>query len=400
MPVNLIQYRGTVGIFNSWYFVFDLKYRGQSLLNHSQSNVFSHYASCIRDSVLFFLYFAVFLILKLNNCKNNNNSRASTFLVAATKTWLAAWFYSILLLLSGNVELNPGPKHNPRNAFSIWLWNLNSISAHNCAKVLLLKTYIAIHKFDIICISETYLDSSTLSEDHNLEISGYTLVRSDHPSRNKRSGVCIYYKRFLSLRILNVQYLQERICFELITSDKTCNFLSVYRSPSKRKDDFKIGDFNAKSSNWFCQGKTSFEGDATDNLTSQYGLHQVIKKPTYILHTPSSCIDLMFTSQPNLIIEPEVHSSLPSIYCHQVIFAKFDSEVVYSPPYVGEVWHYQIAIRRTFNEFNCQSPFWSTNANEKVDIFNSTILNTLSNFIPRKFAVCDDKDLPWFNKKI
>ena len=115
--------------------------------------------------------------------------------------------------------------------------------------MLLLKTYIAIHKFDIICISETYLDSSTLSEDHNLEISGYTLVRSDHPSRNKRSGVCIYYKRFLSLRILNVQYLPERICFELITSEKTCNFSSVYRSPSKSKDDFKIGDFNAKSSN-------------------------------------------------------------------------------------------------------------------------------------------------------
>ena len=81
--------------------------------------------------------------------------------------------------------------------------------------MFLLKAYIAIHKFDVICISETYLDSSTPSNDSNLEISGYTLVRSDHSSNNKRGGFCICYKRFLPLRILNVQYLQESICFEL-----------------------------------------------------------------------------------------------------------------------------------------------------------------------------------------
>ena len=35
-----------------------------------------------------------------------------------------------------------------------------------------------------------------------------------------------------------------------------------------------------------------------------------------------------------------------------------------------------------------------------MDIFNSTVLNILSNFIPQEFVVYDDKDLPWFNKKI
>ena len=63
-----------------------------------------------------------------------------------------------------------------------------------------------------------------------------------------------------------------------------------------------MGDFSAKSSNWFCQDKISFEGDAIENLTSQFGLHLVIKEPTHILGTPSSCIGLIFTSQPNLII--------------------------------------------------------------------------------------------------
>ena len=57
----------------------------------------------------------------------------------------------------------------------------------------LLKAYIAIHRFDINSISETCLDSSTLPDDNNLEISCYNLIRSDHPSNNKGGGICIYY---------------------------------------------------------------------------------------------------------------------------------------------------------------------------------------------------------------
>ena len=87
-------------------------------------------------------------------------------------------------------------------------------------KFFLLKAYIAIHKFDIICTSETYLDSSTPSDDSNLEISGYTLVRSI-PLTIKEGGGSIYYKSFVPLRIPNVEYLLESICFELKIGDKT-----------------------------------------------------------------------------------------------------------------------------------------------------------------------------------
>ena len=165
-----------------------------------------------------------------------------------------------------------------------------------------------------------------------------------------------------------------------------------------------IRDFNAKSSNYFCQDKSNFEGDAIENLTSLFGLHQVIKEPTHILDTSSSCIDLIFTSQPNLIIESRVQSSLLSNCHHQIIFAKFDLEVVYPPPYAREVWQYKDAItkliRRAITEFNWDWAFLNTIVNEKVDIFNSTILNILSNIILHKFVVCDDKDPPWFNKEI
>ena len=164
-----------------------------------------------------------------------------------------------------------------------------------------------------------------------------------------------------------------------------------------------IGDFNVKSSNWFCQDKTN-EGDATEYKTSQFGLLQVIKEPTHILDTSSSCIELIFTSQPNLITDSGVHLSLHSNCHHQIIFVKFNLEVVYPPPYMREVWHCKYAntkfMKWAINGSNWQKAFLNINVNEKVDIFNNTILNILSNLIPHEFVVCNDKDPPRFSKKI
>ena len=103
-----------------------------------------------------------------------------------------------------------------------------------------------------------------------MEISGYNLVRSEHPLNSKRGGVCIYYKNYPPLRIISINYLSECINFEIMIGNKVCNFITIYRSPSQNQDDFQafidnsemkletlaqrnpflmvvIGDFNAKS---------------------------------------------------------------------------------------------------------------------------------------------------------
>ena len=144
---------------------------------------------------------------------------------------------------------------------------MNSISVHIYVKLSLLRAYLAFHKFDIICLSETYLNSSNSPHDETMEKSGYNLVRSDHPLNSKRGGVYIYYKNYLPLRIISVNCLSECINFEIMIGNKICNFITLYRSPSQNQDDFidnlemnletlaqrnsflmvVIGDFNAKS---------------------------------------------------------------------------------------------------------------------------------------------------------
>ena len=105
--------------------------------------------------------------------------------------------------------------------------------------MFLLKAYITACKFDIICFSETYLDSSTKPDDENLEIAGYDIAIADHPTNNKRGGVCIYYKKSLPLRVLNIVFLNECINFQLRIMDKTYNFIVLYISSSQSQDVFE-----------------------------------------------------------------------------------------------------------------------------------------------------------------
>ena len=133
----------------------------------------------------------------------------------------------------------PGSKKKDKECLSICHWNLSSISAYDLSKLFLLNLYNSLHKFDILCLSETYLDSNNSLNDDNLEISDYTLVRSDHPPNTKRGGVCLYYKNNLPLSVINIGYLSECLTLELTVGDKNCNFGVLYRSPSQYQDEFE-----------------------------------------------------------------------------------------------------------------------------------------------------------------
>ena len=83
------------------------------------------------------------------------------------------WVYSIRIKVSGNIEMNLEPKPSSCNKLSICHWNLSSLSTHNFIKLYLLRAYISIHNFNILCLSETFLDSTICRSDSNLIISGY-----------------------------------------------------------------------------------------------------------------------------------------------------------------------------------------------------------------------------------
>ena len=67
-----------------------------------------------------------------------------------------SFFVLILLLKHGDIEFNPGPKKKLAKCFSCCHWNVNSILAHN--KLSLLTAYISALNYNLIPLTETYLD--------------------------------------------------------------------------------------------------------------------------------------------------------------------------------------------------------------------------------------------------
>ena len=223
----------------------------------------------------------------------------------------------ILLLLSGNVHPNPGPKRDKDYNFSVCSWNIGSISAHNFSKLSLLSSYNSIFNYDLICLCETFLDSSFPHDDPRINLDGYDLIRADHPNDVKRGGVCVYVKNFLATKVCNISNLKECIIIELNLNNKKGYAITLYRSPSQSIDEFErflfdldhllhdisslnpsfvilLGDFNAKSSSWYSHDITSPEGVRIESLTSFYSFTQLISIPTHILPNSSTCIDLIF----------------------------------------------------------------------------------------------------------
>ena len=99
-----------------------------------------------------------------------------------------------------------------------------------------------------------------------------------------------------------------------------------------------LGDFSAKLSQWYDKDSNTSEGISIENITPQFRLHQIT---THILENSFSCIDLIFTSQPNLSVQSGTQPSLHPNCHHQIIYAKFNIEVLYPLPYIWEVWHYK-----------------------------------------------------------
>ena len=215
MPVNIIQHRWAVGNFNSRFNFHKLKSKSDSLLGICpllkkivhvlMFYILSHVVSgllTISDGLL---------TGKVHRKPYIFQSTPSSYLITLRGFMHFFWFCTKKIILSSDVETNTGPQSKPCQEFSIFHWNLNSIATHNFIKISLLKAYITIYNYDVICLSEVYLDSSIPSDDNTLEIPGYDLIRADHPSNSKRGGDCDYYRNSLPLKILDISYLQECI---------------------------------------------------------------------------------------------------------------------------------------------------------------------------------------------
>ena len=109
---------------------------------------------------------------------------------------------------------------------------------------------------------------------------------------------------------------QDNIEFESFLSD----FDELLSKTASSNSLFTIilGDFNARSSTWWKEDKTTTEGTHLEALTSLHNFDQLISELTHILSNSSLCIDLIFTNQPNLVVKACVCYFLINFYLSSI----------------------------------------------------------------------------------
>ena len=164
------------------------------------------------------------------------------------------------------------------------------------------------------------------------------------------------------------------------------------------------GDFNARSPKWWALDKENNEGREISFLTSSAGYSQLIDQSTHITKESSSCIDLIFTSNPSFISASGVELSLYEKCRHNLIYGKINFNVPLPPPYIREVWDYKNAkvenIQQSVSGIDWDFMFQGKTVNQKVNILNECLLNVFHNFIPNKKMKFNYKDPPWMTETV
>ena len=236
----------------------------------------------------------------------------------------------------------------------------------------------------------------------------------------------LFYKNSLPVIIQNDLSFNESIVVELKFGQKKIFFTVLYQSPAcdHTSPEFQafLSNFenlylNIKAKNPFATflqvilmhthsfGGLTPEGVIIDELFTNLGLSQVIFELTnFEPHKNPSCIDLIITDQPNIILESDTQASLDSYCHHQIIHCKVNFRIP-PLPFERQIWHFNRANSAAIKQCMISFPWHqhinlNTDPNWQVKAFTDIFINIMSNFIPnetKRFVPCDP---PWITKSL
>ena len=143
--------------------------------------------------------------------------------------------------------------------------------------------------------------------------------------QTKHKVVLKYYKSTLPIKEIKITFLFECICCDLKIGDKYVDFCSFIYFLIKIKTNLNLV-FLAQNNpfmiiivgevkkwrkkfekSWYFNGIRSVKRSNVDFLTSTFGLHQITNESIHVMKTLTSCVDLTFTTQRNLVVESSAY---------------------------------------------------------------------------------------------
>ena len=167
---------------------------------------------------------------------------------------------------------------------------------------------------DVICISESWLNTNIANEDMTIE--GYSSLRKDRTDKNG-GGVVIYIKNTINFKNrpdINSDDMLEMIWIEIVTNGSDPNVLlsCTYRPPnanceyvSALIDSFVKAESEDKE--MVLLGDLNFDYSVDENMhnnplfliESMFSMTQLIQSPTRVTNTSSSLLDVILSTCPS-----------------------------------------------------------------------------------------------------
>ena len=291
--------------------------------NHSEQNekVKAKLKFCTK--VVFYSSYTLSLISEIGHTDLQNDLFFS--ILINLKGLTHSNFYQSLLVLSGDISLNPGPVQNTdvwdpfkKRGIHILHLNINSL----LSKIDELREIAAITKASVIGISESKLDNSI--EDKEIDIAGYSILRCD---RNRHGGGVVCYIKnelcfnreskfsqgiehvFINLFIPKMKPISIGIFYRPPGQD---NFLEILTNDLNlldigRNEIYLLGDFNINllqdnkyilKENLACRSKNLVTPLLRQykEFCQTYSLKQLIREATRVTRNSSSLLDHILCS--------------------------------------------------------------------------------------------------------
>ena len=316
-----------------------------------------------------------------------------------------------ILMLSGDLELNPGPAtHYLKKSCRVLYSNIRGLRSN------LRDLQAHASNFDLLLLSETLVSDNK----HSVEflIPGYSephfLYRRNIPNAQGmavyiRSGMPIYRQNKFECKC------HEMLCFKIYSKFNNIYVFACYRNPScddsiydcllesmstiqslDSKASFVIcGDFNAHHKDWLISRTTDSHGRSAYEFSFSSGCDQLINEPT---HTSGNSLDLVFSDVPSLV-SPSVGAFIGSSdHCYLNIKIEVNQHIP-NCSFKKTVWLKSRAnwdaLAAECNAINVTAILRSENI---MHALNHVLLEICSRHMPRKTILFRTNDQPWFDE--
>jgi len=314
------------------------------------------------------------------------------------------FLFSLLLLLSGDISLNPGPSAN--NSFLGSHLNVRSVSSitENLNKPAVLQEFITDNNIQLLSLCETWLKPDSPPPILNgFTPPNYTLIHSARSSGGG-GGLAFLFSSLLKVTKVPIPTFPsfESLCVRVSLPSSTYTLLTIYRPPDLSKTVFceqfsaLLEELFSTSSDLIITGDFNFHVDDPTSpsvipfltLLTDFNLTQHVTFPT---HLATHTLDLLISSSSSNSIS-SVASLDPAISDHCAILFSLSAPVQTRPSRITK----QIRLFRSINLPAFTSDILSSalhtstpsSLDSYVSLFDSTLTKLLDIHAPLKTITC------------